>query len=79
MFVMANLARHLAIDPEAALRAANAKFTRRFEAIEAALAADGRTPSDSTLAEMDALWDAAKREARDGIGSATSAAADAAD
>ena len=42
MFVMANLARHLAIDPEAALRAANAKFTRRFSAIEAALAAEGR-------------------------------------
>jgi ATP diphosphatase len=61
MFVMANLARHLRIDPEAALRGANAKFTRRFAAIEAALAAEGRTPSDSTLAEMDALWDAAKR------------------
>ena len=60
MFVMANLARHLRIDPEAALRDANAKFTRRFEAVEAALAADGRKPADSTLAEMDALWDAAK-------------------
>ena len=47
------------------LRAANAKFTRRFEAIEAALAADGRRPEDSTLEEMDALWDAAKaREKR---------------
>ena len=61
MFVMANLARHLGIDPEAALRAASAKFTRRFEAIEAALAAEGRTPGESDLAEMDALWDAAKR------------------
>ena len=60
LFVMANLARHLDIDPEAALREANAKFTRRFAAIEAALAADGRRPEDSTLAEMDALWDAAK-------------------
>ncbi|MFO1142140.1 MAG: nucleoside triphosphate pyrophosphohydrolase [Amaricoccus sp.] len=60
MFVMANLARHLAIDPETALRAANVKFTRRFEAIEAALAAEGKTPADSTLAEMDALWDEAK-------------------
>lgn len=60
MFAMANLARHLAIDPETALRGANAKFIRRFEAIEAALAAEGRTPADSTLAEMDALWDAAK-------------------
>ena len=60
MFVMANLARHLGLDPEAALRAANAKFTRRFGAIEAALAAEGRTPADFDLAEMDALWNAAK-------------------
>jgi nucleoside triphosphate diphosphatase len=60
LFVMANLARHLEIDPEAALRAANAKFTRRFRAIEAALAQDGRRPEDSTLEEMDALWNAAK-------------------
>ncbi len=60
LFVMANLARHLKIDPEAALRAANAKFTRRFRAIEAALAATGRRPEDSDLAEMDALWNAAK-------------------
>lgn len=59
-FVMANLARHLEIDPEEALRAANAKFTRRFRAIEAALAAQNRRPEDSTLDEMDALWDAAK-------------------
>ncbi len=60
LFVMANLARHLDIDPEAALRAANDKFTRRFRSIEAALAAPGRSPADSELAEMDALWDAAK-------------------
>ena len=66
LFVMANLARHLDIDPEAALRDANAKFTRRFAAIEAALAADGRRPEDSTLAEMDALWDAAKAVERAG-------------
>ncbi len=64
MFVMANLARHLRVDPEAALRAANLKFTRRFQAIEAALAADGRTPANSDLAEMDGLWDAAKRSER---------------
>ncbi|MBN8293198.1 nucleoside triphosphate pyrophosphohydrolase [Rhodobacter sp. NTK016B] len=62
LFVMANLARHLDIDPEAALRAANDKFTRRFRSIEAALAAQGRSPADSDLAEMDALWDAAKAE-----------------
>ena len=55
LFVVANLARHLKIDPEAALRAANAKFTRRFSKIETALAAEGRRPEDSTLAEMDAL------------------------
>jgi ATP diphosphatase len=60
LFVIANLARHLKIDPEAALRAANAKFIRRFGAIEAALAETGRRPEDSDLAEMDALWDAAK-------------------
>ena len=60
LFVVANLARHLKIDPEAALRGANAKFTRRFRAIEAALADRGKRPEDSDLAEMDALWDAAK-------------------
>ncbi len=60
LFVMANLARHLQIDPEAALRAANAKFTRRFEYIETALARSGRRPEGSTLDEMDRLWDQAK-------------------
>ncbi len=60
LFVMANLARHLDIDPEAALRAANAKFIRRFQFIEAALAGQGRNPAQSDLAEMDALWNAAK-------------------
>ena len=64
LFVMANLARHLDVDPEAALRDANAKFTRRFRAIEAALAAAGRRPQDSDLAEMDALWNAAKASER---------------
>ena len=66
LFAVANLARHLRVDPETALRAANAKFTRRFRAIEAALAAQGRTPLDSSLDEMDALWDAAKRAERGG-------------
>ncbi len=60
LFVIANLARHLKIDPEAALRAANAKFTRRFKSIETALAERGKRPEDSDLDEMDALWDAAK-------------------
>ncbi len=62
LFVMANLARHLQIDPEAALRAANAKFTRRFGRIEDWLAEAGKTPADSDLAEMDALWNRAKAE-----------------
>jgi ATP diphosphatase len=60
MFVMANLARHLKVDPEAALRAANAKFTRRFQAVEAKLATYGKRPEQSDLAEMDALWDQVK-------------------
>jgi ATP diphosphatase len=60
LFVVANVARHLKVDPEAALRAANQKFTRRFHAIERKLAQDGRTPAQSTLAEMDLLWDQAK-------------------
>ncbi len=62
LFVMANLARHLHVDPEAALRAANAKFTRRFENIEARLSALGKTPADSNLAEMDALWESVKAD-----------------
>ena len=66
LFVVANLARHLKIDAEAALRAANSKFTRRFGLVEAALAAKGCRPEDSTLAEMDALWDAAKIAERAG-------------
>jgi nucleoside triphosphate diphosphatase len=61
-FVMANLARHLKIDPEAALRLANRKFTRRFARIEDWLAEVGRAPSESDLAEMDALWNRAKAE-----------------
>ena len=60
LFVVANLARKLEVEPEDALRAANAKFIRRFGFIEAELAKDGRTPEQSNLAEMDALWDAAK-------------------
>ena len=64
LFVMANLGRHLGLDPEEALRRANAKFTRRFEGIEAKLAARGKTPHDSDLTEMDALWDAVKADER---------------
>lgn len=58
--VIANVARHLNIDPEAALRTANHKLVDRFAYIEDRLHADGRTPKESTLEEMDALWDEAK-------------------
>lgn len=60
LFALANLGRHLGIDPEGALRGANAKFERRFRHIEDALAARGSSLRESTLAEMDALWDEAK-------------------
>lgn len=60
LFVVANIARHLGVDPEAALRDANAKFLRRFASVENALAKEGRKPEDATLEEMDQLWDEAK-------------------
>jgi MazG family protein len=66
LFVVANLARKLDIEPEDALRGANAKFIRRFAHIEAQLAKDGRTPDQSGLAEMDELWNEAKRIERTG-------------
>jgi ATP diphosphatase len=62
LFAVANLARHLNVDPESALRATNRKFERRFASIEQALAQRGKTPSQSTLEEMDALWNAVKVE-----------------
>jgi nucleoside triphosphate diphosphatase len=61
MFALVNLARHLRVDPEAALRGANAKFERRFAFIEARFGEAGRGPSDATLEEMEALWVEAKR------------------
>jgi ATP diphosphatase len=60
LFAVVNLARHLDADPEGTLRMTNQKFERRFAWIERALAARGKTPTEATLAEMDALWDAAK-------------------
>jgi ATP diphosphatase len=60
MFVMVNLGRHLGVDSEAALRAANAKFYNRFKFIERELEASGKRPADSDLHEMDALWNKAK-------------------
>lgn len=64
LFCGVNLARFLKVDPEAALRACNQKFERRFRFIEQALAAEGRLPEQASLAEMDALWDAAKARER---------------
>ena len=64
LFVVANLARTLDVDPEDSLRFTNAKFVRRFQYIEKALAERGRTPDQSDLAEMDALWDEAKAAER---------------
>jgi len=61
LFTIANLARKLEIDPEAALAAANRKFRRRFEHVEQRLAARGQRLGEATLAEMDALWEEAKR------------------
>ncbi|SOB98643.1 nucleoside triphosphate pyrophosphohydrolase [Rhodobacter maris] len=61
LFVMVNLGRHLGLDAEACLRAANGKFTRRFGFIEAELAKAGKRPDQSDLDEMDGLWNAAKR------------------
>lgn len=64
LFAVVNLARHLDADPETLLRGTNGKFERRFASIEAALATQGRRPEESTLAEMDALWNAAKAAER---------------
>ncbi len=62
LFAAVNLARHLKVDPENALRAANRKFERRFRFIEQALRDTGRPMEDCTLEEMDALWGEAKRQ-----------------
>ena len=61
LFVVSNLARHLKVDPEAALRAANAKFERRFRFIEQALREAGRAMENCALEELDALWGEAKK------------------
>jgi ATP diphosphatase len=60
LFAVVNLARHLDIDPEAALRGTNRKFEMRFARIERALAERGQSPGEATLAEMDVLWNEAK-------------------
>ena len=64
LFAIANVARHLGFDPEAALRDANAKFVRRFGSVEVALAKEGRSAEDAALEEMDALWEDVKAKER---------------
>ena len=64
LFACVNLARHLGVDPEAALRAANAKFTSRFHHVEAALAESGRSADEAGLAALDRLWEEAKQVER---------------
>ena len=64
LFAVVNLARHVGVDSEAALRGCNAKFGRRFNHIERALRARGRGPKEATLEEMEALWIEAKERAR---------------
>jgi len=66
LFVLANFARHCDVDPEAALRGTNAKFERRFGYVEAKLRASGRSPQQSNLEEMDALWNEAKEMEKPG-------------
>jgi len=66
LFAVVNLARHLGADPEGILRDTNRKFERRFASVERALAARGKSPKEATLAEMDALWDAAKEKEKSG-------------
>jgi ATP diphosphatase len=63
MFALVNVVRKHKLDPEAVLRAANNKFERRFRAVEQALNAIDKTPEQSDLAEMDALWQQVKRQA----------------
>jgi nucleoside triphosphate diphosphatase len=64
LFVLVNLARHVGVDPDMALRGTNAKFERRFGYVEQALATQGRALQDASLKEMDALWDEAKSKER---------------
>ncbi len=73
LFACVNLARHVGVDPEAALRAANAKFTARFHGIEAALAASGQSARDVGLAELERLWEEAKQAERGRAASGTAA------
>ena len=62
LFVVVNIARFLKVDPEQALRSTNAKFRRRFAHVEAGLAAQGQTPQQATIDQMESLWQAAKQQ-----------------
>jgi MazG family protein len=62
LFVLVNIARYLALDPESALRKTNRKFRRRFEYLEGKLREQGRKPSDASLAEMETLWQESKQQ-----------------
>jgi ATP diphosphatase len=64
LFVLVNVARRRGIEAEAAVRAANAKFRRRFGSVERGAAAQGVALRDLDFAALDALWDAAKAEER---------------
>jgi MazG family protein len=73
LFSIANLARKLGVEPESALRAANDKFTRRFEALEARFERDGRAVHDASLDEMESGWQAVKAAAGTPAGSTATA------
>jgi len=64
LFVLVNIARYLALDPESALRKTNRKLRRRFEYLEAHLREQGRKPADASLEEMEALWQESKNQER---------------
>ena len=65
LFAATNIARHLGVEPEAALKLTNRKFRRRFRHVEDRLRETGRKPADATLTEMDALWDEAKEREKE--------------
>ena len=62
LFAVANLARKLGVEPESALRRANEKFVRRFDAVERAIQAQGRSVKDASLDEMEAEWQRVKQD-----------------
>jgi MazG family protein len=64
-FVLVNIARYLSLDPESALRKTNRKFKRRFQWIEEQLRTSGRSPEQSTMEELESLWQQAKRQERE--------------